>query len=265
MRKILVGASAAAMASLSVADGKIVITEIMYNPASAERKNQTEWVEIANVGDAPVAMRGWKLDDEDKDNFGAFNVTLDPGGVAVLINGDECTEAQFRGAWDSASAPKRTYTVIPVAWGSLANTPGPDNEILQLLDDRGAVQCEVRQTGGGWPKVGSGGASIVLIDPHHSDASSGPSWQKAAVANGAFACAVNEVFDKPDMGSPGMIPGAGTASPPSQSQDPVIITQAPSEDSGSDGGATGVSGGGTGARPNPAIRPPRKSPNSIDY
>ena len=46
--------SIAALASIALAvpahaAGRVVITEIMYNPNSKEDKGQSEWIEIANV------------------------------------------------------------------------------------------------------------------------------------------------------------------------------------------------------------------------
>lgn len=84
------------------APGRVVITEIMYNPASNERAGETEWVEIANVGDAPVAIRNWHLDDEDRGEWGRFSCILEPGGVAVLVNAKAVDERMFREAWDAA-------------------------------------------------------------------------------------------------------------------------------------------------------------------
>jgi len=44
-----------ALCSSSVFAGpKVCITEIMYNPQSAEKNNESEWIEIANVGGESV-------------------------------------------------------------------------------------------------------------------------------------------------------------------------------------------------------------------
>lgn len=88
-------------------ESTIVITEIMYNPASDEGKGQPEWVEIANLGAVAVEISDWRLDDEDSlpfDQWGPFSCVLAPGGVAVLVNATAVDEAQFRAAWDAAVA-----------------------------------------------------------------------------------------------------------------------------------------------------------------
>src|SRR5262245_50993604 len=103
----------------ALAQPRIIITEIMYNPHSDEKNNETEWVEIANVGTETMEIKNWRLDDEDKKNWGKFSCTLQPGGVAVIINGDAVKEDQFRAAWDVAGGDSHNqleYQVIPVKW-----------------------------------------------------------------------------------------------------------------------------------------------------
>ena len=136
----LLAASSIALASAVLADSRVVITEIMYNPASAERRGETEWVEIANLGDTPVQLDQWRLDDEDQQggaDWSDFSCELAPRGVAVLVNKAAVDEATFREAWDPAASPGSSrpgYQVIPVMWGNLANSASADNEILTLLD-----------------------------------------------------------------------------------------------------------------------------------
>lgn len=211
-------------------EGRIVITEIMYNPAGEERKNQAEWVEIANVGDEPVAMRDWRLDDEDRDEWGAFTLTLEPGGVAVLINGDECSEEEFRQAWDAEGSPDRDYVVIAVKWGSLANTPGPDNEVLTLLDETEQSVFEVKQTGPGWPKVTDvGGFSISWTEPWGEEHTSGRRWKKSSGGLGAWACTTTEIFSRKDIGSPGLLPAPKAEAPASQPGNDVESSGEPTD------------------------------------
>jgi len=89
------------LSATALGQAKVVISEIMYNPASTELKNETEWVEIANVGTEAIDLKDWHLDDEDKGTWGKFACTLAPGGVAVLVNKDKMTEEAFRAAWDA--------------------------------------------------------------------------------------------------------------------------------------------------------------------
>lgn len=221
---IVVVLSCAAMAGSAFGQARVIITEIMYNPASKETRNETEWVEIANVGDKSIEIKGWRLDDEDDrrgDDWGPFSCRLEPGGIAVLINEDAASEEQFRKAWDgdSSDGGSAHYHVIPVKWGSLSNNPTPENEILQLLDETGKVICEVNfESGGEWPRLTpKGGPSIWLTDLHAADLNDGKLWKKSeAGKDGARRSVKTDVFDGEDIGSPGFVPGLkspATASP----------------------------------------------------
>jgi Lamin Tail Domain len=199
-------------------DARVVITEIMYNPASEEKRNESEWVEIANVGDQAVEMKGWSLDDEDTSDWSPFTATLEPGAVAVLVNAGSVTEQEFRSAWDSAaSAQNATYQVIPVKWGGLANQAPSENETLQLLDSQGKVVCEVNyDTADDWPIVGlKGGPSIWLTDVRAEKLSIGTLWRASVEGEaGARRCATTTVFNEADVGSPGSVENIrGTATP----------------------------------------------------
>ena len=196
---------------------RIVITEIMYDPASMEDKNQTEWVEIANVGSESVDIKNWRLDDEDKQDWAPFSCTIEPGGVVVLINGDQVSESDFRTAWDGVtsemptpgSESKPKYQVIPVKWGSIANSPDEKNEVLQLLDEHDDIMCEVNiQCSGEWPSNRPDGASIWLSDLKATNLNLGELWKRSeAGKSGARAVNVTPIFSGADVGSPGYVHG----------------------------------------------------------
>lgn len=250
----------AALANGDGGTGRVIITEIMYNPNSKEDKGQTEWVEIANVGDEAVEISDWRLDDEDKWDWGRFSCTLAPGGVAVLFNADYLTEEQFRAAWEGkAEGEAVEYQAIGVKWGGIANTPGPDNELLQLLDDKGAVICEVKQVGQ-FPECNRpDGMSIHLIDLTVSELSDGKIWKRSdSGVAGAHANNKTETFGGNDIGSPGFVPGldsVGTmAASPAQSDKTVR----------SSGSSAGKSSGKSSAKPKdakPVTKKPEKSPD----
>jgi hypothetical protein len=246
--QVLPAGIALGLATIACAQGRVIITEIMYNPASNERGGATEWVEIANVGDEEVVLTDYKLDDEDRGSWGAFSCTLAPGGVAVLVNQRVVDEETFRAAWDvpqsdaEGSTPPPVYQLIPVSWGGLANRPDADNEILQLLDAEGKVVCEVNiQTGDEWPDCsGAGGASIHLVDLSATAFNVGKLWKLSeADKDGAHACTPNDVFDKPDVGSPGFVPGLTSkgvkpAPPPEPASDKPADDPEDSEESEDD-------------------------------
>ncbi len=217
---VAIGSLSAGPAVTAPAEGRVIITEIMYNPASEEAKGETEWVEIANVGDATIELIDWRLDDEDTQewaNWGPFSVTLPPGAIAVLVNEAAVTEETFRKAWglDVPNTDGREKCIIiPVRWGSLANTADEQNEVLQLLNADGKVACEVNyQTQGSWPRVGRpDGSSIYLHDITASNLNDGANWRASRDDEEGRNAGIrpvkrNEVFNGADFGSPGFVAG----------------------------------------------------------
>ena len=209
---------------LSGHHGAVLISEVMYNPASDESRGEPEWVEVVNVSGAAIEIAGWRLDDEDHlpfDEWGPFSCTLASGGVAVLVNKAFVDEAQFRAAWDATDVDvPPAYLVLPVKWGGLSNNPGPGNEVLRLLDDQGALVCQVDLRGGeGWPKLtAAGGPSVYLLE-NTRDLADGRFWKASTAGfDGARECHPTVVFNGRDLGSPGTVPiallGRGAATTP---------------------------------------------------
>jgi hypothetical protein len=207
----------ASIALLSVAtstfgQARVIITEVMYNPNSNERAGETEWMEIANVGTESIDVNDWRLDDEDRNEWGKFSCTLAPGKVAVLVNAKAVNEGQFRAAWDQMSdsaepSSKLDYQVIPVQWGGISNAPSKENEVLRLLDEKNEVICEVKQEGE-WPSCAKpDGPSIALLDLTADNISNGALWRRSEDGqHGARICRKTDIFGGKDIGSPGFIP-----------------------------------------------------------
>ncbi|MCH2162990.1 MAG: lamin tail domain-containing protein [Phycisphaerales bacterium] len=193
----------------------VIITEIMYDPASPERTGEPEWVEIANLGESAVDLEGWTLDDEDNTDWGKLEGTLEAGGVAVLINGEAASREDFLSAWADDPEADVDYLVLPIEWGSLANKPTDTNEVLQLLDAEGTVICEVNYgRGKGWPDPGRRGQSIFLKTLDLESVSKASNWSLTEKdAEGSRIASGNSVYTKPDVGSPGYVQGIGEASP----------------------------------------------------
>ena len=107
----------------------IVISEIMYNPATSGEGTSfsPEWVELVNIGTAPQDIGGWKLSDEDGD-WGLIpaSTIVQPNQVVVLFDGASSvitTEAGFRSAW---SVPAGAL-VVGIDWNEeLDNDPSCD-------------------------------------------------------------------------------------------------------------------------------------------
>jgi hypothetical protein len=224
--KLLAVPFAALICSTAFAGPRVIITEVMYNPASNEKKGESEWVEIANVGDVAMDIKNWRLADATEKRakkWGTFNCTLGPGQVAVIINADAVTEEQFRAAWDpasdSAASETISYQIIPVKWGALRNNPGDANKGLQLLSENDEVICTVNyRDSGDWPSCSRpDGASIWLMDVAAPDINNGKAWKRSeAGKDGARVSQKTDKFDKQDAGSPGVVttptaPAAGPA------------------------------------------------------
>jgi hypothetical protein len=181
-------------ASAAFGQARVIITEVMYNPNSNEKAGETEWVEIANVGTESIEIKDWRLDDEDRNDWGKFACTLAPGKVAVLVNAKAVNEQQFRAAWDQMndsadSSAQFEYQVIPVQWGGISNSPSSDNEVLRLLNEKNEVICEVKQEGE-WPSCEKpDGPSIALLDVTAANISNGALWRRSEEGqDGARAC-----------------------------------------------------------------------------
>lgn len=207
-KSILSAIACVSIASSAFGQARIVITEVMYNPASNERKNETEWVEIANVGNETAEIKDWRLAVKNKKSrFAKFSCTLAPGGVAVIINGEAVNEEQFREAWDitsesEAAAPPLAYQIFAVKWGGLPNNA---EQPVQLLNEKDEV---VHEQVGAWPRVpGAGGPSIFLADVNATSETEHP-WRTSTLnMDGARHNKVTDIFDKADTGSPGYVPG----------------------------------------------------------
>jgi len=185
--------------------GPVLITEIMYDPGSSEIGGGTEWIELCNVSDETITLRNWRLDDEDRSDWGPFSCTLAPLGVVVLVNRRAVDARAFHAAWDDDhGAPG--YAVVPVKWGGLANNPSHDNECLTLLDDRGVVRCRVNLHGDpSWPDGRR--ASLHLAQPGVTDPNLGTSWRRSTLGQGlARSSRQTAIFDATEVGSPGVVP-----------------------------------------------------------
>ena len=208
----LIGWFAATISGSSLEAGTdpptILITEVMYNPASNERGGRSEWVELANVSSAPITMDGWRLEDEDRTSWGIFDCHLPSGEVVVLVNAAHVDADSFHAAW-SSSAEAPSYQVVPVKWGALANQPSPTDEHLRLVDASGATVCAVNLGGDDdWPRVtGAGGQSVWLSSPDATTLNSGKVWLVSeAGKSGAVQSRSSGVFEGVDIGSPGAVP-----------------------------------------------------------
>ncbi len=188
----------------------VVITEIMFNPASSEQSPvQTEWVELYNNTDQSVDISGWYLSDEDgrTDPLPAGTI-MNPHQAIVLIPGAQSAD-DFQKSWGFK------IRAVPVnGWGArgmrnLANEPDSLNEVLTLRRDDNSVSDEVNYDDESpWPVDRPEGPSIYLL-PHLVDAAkndNGASWKRSEPnVHGAHAAKATEEYSENDVGSPGVV------------------------------------------------------------
>lgn len=185
----------------------VVISEIMYNPATPEGAFSPEWVEIVNVGSVPVDISGWKLDDEDAADWGPIPpaTVLQPGQAAILFDGISTpitTVAGFRSAWNVPASA----LVIGVDWPDLDNDPSGANEVLALKDGSDVAQDLVNFDDEGlWPSDQPEGSSIYLTNLL-ADNDVGSHWARSVIGVDQARAANGFPFSSSDVGSPGDFP-----------------------------------------------------------
>lgn len=194
------------------ASAEVIISEIMYDPASKEdsRGVVVEWVELYNAGDKPVSVEGWYLEDEDgKTNPLPKDATLKPGQAVVLVPAGMTVE-EFRKAWGEGFD-----IYIMGGWhrpglGGLGNSASAKNEQLSLRKPDGKVADEANyESAGDWPELKSGGGPSIVLKPDALSSKandSGKSWVAAKEGElGAITCKQTENFGGKDVGSPGKV------------------------------------------------------------
>ncbi len=82
----------------------LIISEIMYNPASSEVTQAWEWVEVHNNTGAEIdfAATPYYFDDDDAGAYDAPNLTsgsIPNGGTAVIFNNEDNTLENMQAAW----------------------------------------------------------------------------------------------------------------------------------------------------------------------
>ena len=189
------------------AHGGVIITEVMYNPATSEPGG--EWVEIFNGGVSTVDLTGWQLDDEDATDWGTMIGSLASGQVGVIYNSGFTDDAAFRTAWNISSG----VMLFGVSWAGLANTPSAANEQLRLVDGLSTMIDTVNyDDANGWPS-NVNGLSIYLTDLA-LDNDLGSSWALSTVGSPGVTSPLSP-FSSDDLGSPGFVSLAATVPEPS--------------------------------------------------
>ena len=186
---LLVAVPTAAQADAS---SGVRITEWMYNPASSAG----EFIEITNLGTAPVSFAGWSFDDDSRtpgvlplDGLG----TLAVGQSAIIT---EATDATFRTQWGLGAE-------IPIVAGNTFNLGRADE--INIFSGSDAVANLVDrltyndQGTGGVKGPRTAGVSGIPMTEAALGANTAAQWQLAAVGDAEMSRAATPG----DIGSPG--------------------------------------------------------------
>ncbi len=190
-------------------EGSVIITEIMYNPASDESTTQTQYIEIANTTNSVINLKDWTIDDEDSDGPNTLpDVDLPAYGIAVICGS---TSSDFQGAWGSG------YILIALkdlgqTMFSMANSPSTTSEIIQLKNASGTLIDEVNYDDASpWPADNNKSSIYLNIPKDQMNAQSnnnGANWSLSTSGiDGAYTSNPYGVWDAEDVGSPGNILG----------------------------------------------------------
>ncbi|MCB1864211.1 MAG: ExeM/NucH family extracellular endonuclease [Chromatiales bacterium] len=197
----------------SQAAGNLIITEIMYNPASSE--DNWEWIEIHNNGDMTVDLAGYVVDDNNGVAHLGANIasgSVAAGESAVLYNADDVSAANFQAAWGtvnliavtnwSAMSLNNSGDTVGI-WNSFANYSGDS------VTQANVIEQVVYGTTAPWP-VDDGAGSIYLTGLA-ADNNNGANW--ALSTDGAstpvfdaYTAAAAGGNSGTDIGSPGLSP-----------------------------------------------------------
>jgi hypothetical protein len=164
---------------------QIVISEIMYNPASAE--DDWEWIEIINVGDGIADLAGWVVDDNNTAAHGAANIAtgvLPVGGSAILYNADDISGPDFAAAWGTGINLIAVTNWSAMALNNSGDRVGLWDDFASYTGDHATHANTVVDVdfddSGPWP-VDDGAASIYLTDLA-ADANDGANWALSVVS-----------------------------------------------------------------------------------
>jgi len=195
----------------------LAMTEILYNPASAEP--DWEWIELYNGTGSEIdfAATPYFLDDKASGDISGPNIdsgTIGAGQTAILFSGDDVSVEDMTTAWGDQN-------FIPVDdWPALNN----GGDLVGIWDDAdeyaldgedagdrtvvGAVfSVEYQDGDADWPNVGQGN-SISILDLA-VDSNDGTNWQLGADGDGDSVFAAPVIASLADhaggdFGTPGV-------------------------------------------------------------
>ena len=183
---------------LALAAPKLVITEIQYDPSSEESDDQqTEWVEIQNVGAESVNLKGYQLTSgskakphDAKQRFVLGDLSIAPGAYMVIGIGSKSCYEEFDLPTMAAYAGESKY-----AW--LTN----ESDSVAIRDPKGKVIDEViYDSKSPWPVIRNSGSTLQFIAPEGEDPVEANDDPRNWVASNSTN---SDLFPKHGRGTPG--------------------------------------------------------------
>jgi Lamin Tail Domain len=202
----------------------LIISEIMYDPASAEPA--WEWVEVYNNTGSTIDFGAthYVFDDDDEASLATANIasgTIAQGATGVLFNasGSGNTLANMQAAWGAGInfIPVTTWTDLTnggdaiAIWSSLSAYLSETQSTMsprRTMNHAAAVVTYGTSAAVGWPTNNDAGS--IFLGNLTSNPATPSSWTRSNNNNSSTPQAVlAEVVDHPggDVGSPGLVPG----------------------------------------------------------
>ncbi|MFT7302099.1 MAG: hypothetical protein ACI8UZ_000935 [Akkermansiaceae bacterium] len=177
-RNLMNGKWSALTSALFSVDIPLRVTEIMYNP---DGEDTTEYLELMNISDAPIAIAEFHFDSSDE----GIDFTFAPS-EPMLAGGERIVVVRNRSAFSS----KYQTAGIRLAMGDYrsSNTKlANEGEQITLRDSLGGlIQRFTYSTASPWPKSPDGrGPSLILIAPRNDPDPSDPeNWRPSSTFSG---------------------------------------------------------------------------------
>jgi hypothetical protein len=154
--------------TIAAQEGKLAITEIMYNPPGG---SGYEFIELQNIGEAELSLASLQFDAGIDFIFPPGATPLAPGEAIVLVRNPAAFTERYPG-----------LNIGGVYRGKLSN----EGEKISIKDAAGRRLISIEYDDeNGWPFSPDGrGDSLVLIDPA-GDANNPKSWRASANRNGS--------------------------------------------------------------------------------
>ena len=164
--------------------GQVVVSEIMYAPASGA----SEWVELLNASESPVDLKGWTMEDSSrkKSVITALSLSVPAGAYLVL--------AQDKGQVEPEGSGCGGVVEPAGGWASLNNynQSGEDfADVVCLRDSSGCISDYVAYSDEWSSRAGS---SLERVSAATAS-SQAANWASSAAPPGSTPCGRNSVSE----------------------------------------------------------------------